>query len=416
MPQTDISWALAALSRNTPDYDKAAAYYDGDHKLTFATEKFRNQFGRLFQELSINHCAVVVDVPADKLQLDEFVVSGGGEGTWKEIWRRNRMNKRQGEVHTEALKTGDGYVVVDWVNRDDPSTDRATIYPNQAGRCAVKYDDENPGYIVQAARWWLVPTDGKFVTRLNLYYRDKVEKYASKPRGETATPVQVRDFSPIEQDPVIPNPYNKVPVFHFANNAPIGERGRSELRDVIPSQDALNKTVCDALVGAEYAALGQRVVVGLEPETDENGNPRAPFRDGLANLWLIPPQKDKDGAILPADQSQPVSYGQFNPANLDQLLSMKASFRKDISLISGIPAHYFMDATGGFPSGEALKTAEQRLTSKVIDRQIAFGNVWEDVARFCLEIEGVKDAQVEARWKDAAPMVAPSELPRGATS
>lgn len=404
----DVRWALAALATDSDVYNRSSDYYEGRHRLAFATEKFRNQFGMLFKELAINHCAICVDVPSDRLQMQEppFKPLSGGGGAVPliaEIWRRNRMKKRAGEVHSEALKTGNSYVIVDWVNPEDPSTDRATIYPNQAGRCAVKYDDENPGYIVQATRWWVIPDNGKWRVRLNIYYKDRIEKYISKPRSDRLLPSRDNEFVPIADDPIVPNKYGKVPVFHFANNAAIGENGVGEIWPVIPPQDGLNKAVCDAMVGEEYSVMGQRWIVGMEPDVDDNGNPKAPFKDGLAHIWLVPPQRDQEGKTLSADQAQPIELGQFTPANLDQLLNIKTAFRQDISTISGIPSHYFMDAKGGWPSGEALKTAEQRLTSKVLDRQIAFGMVWEDVMRFCLEIEGQKDVVLETQWKDAAP-------------
>lgn len=412
MAQNDagIKWALGALQQHADDYRLASDYYEGKQRLVFATDKFRNAFGQLFREFSINHCAVCVDVPADRLQIEGFKVLAEGEADapdaettldakWQEIWRRNRMKKRSGEVHAEMLRSGDAYIIVDWLN------DKATIHPNVAGRCAVLYDEETPGIVKQAARWWIVPeaVGNRFCVRLNLYYPDRIEKYQSKPRTSTDLCTRSNEYEPISGDATVPNPYGKVPVFHFANNADTGCLGRSELASIIPLQDGLNKAVCDAMVGAEYAVMGQRYVVNLSIEEDANGRPIPPFRDGLANLWVAPPPVDADGAPLPADQAPPVSFGQFTAANLEQLLSVKSEFRSDISTVSGIPAHYFMQAAGGWPSGEALKTAETRLAAKVADRQLSSGGVWEDVMRFCLQIEGQDDVQLETMWHETGP-------------
>lgn len=412
-PEYDVDgvrWALSSLRVDTSSYDIALRYYEGQHRLNFATEKFRNAFGRLFAELSINQCPMCVDVPADRLQIEGFTVVSDEESeeTDKaigaqiaEIWRRNRMNKRAGEVHSEALKTGDAYVIVDFQD------EQASIYPNGAGRCAVKYDEENPGYIIQAAKWWpeVVEGNGKkrFKIRLNVYYQDRIEKFETSARTNSDLPDKFADFKPIEGDWLIPNPYNKVPVFHFANNADMGRPGKSELKDIIPVQDAFNKTVCDMLVSMEYAAIRQRYVTGLQIEEDDNGNPIPPFKGGLSTLWVAPPQVDDNGHPIPASEAQPITFGEFSAADLAQFIEVKNAFRQDIASISGIPMHYFMDGGGGWPSGESLKTAEQRLTAKVSDRQIAFGNVWEDVMRFCLEVEGNSEVQVSALWKDTGP-------------
>ena len=56
-----------------------------------------------------------------------------------------------------------------------------------------------------------------------------------------------------------------VPVVPFPNLGE-GSFGMSELRDVVPLQDALNKTLLDMLVGSESQALPQRYALGLEIE------------------------------------------------------------------------------------------------------------------------------------------------------
>lgn len=399
-----LAWAVSALSSTARNarYRLAVDYYDGNHRLAFATEKFRTAFGRMFSELAINHCSVVVDVISDRLQLESeqpFQMDAGEaaqQGRATEIWRRNRMDKRAGEVHQEAVKTGDSFVIVDWPD-DGQGGKLATLYPNAAGRCAIYYDEENPGYAKYATRWWVEQVGGKWVVHINVYARDMIYKFATAPRDNAEFINEFKLFKPLDDDAVIPNPYGKVPVFHFANNAPLGEYGRSEVLPLVAPSDGLNKSTCDAFVGAEFAVLGQRYAIGFELE-EENGRVIPPFRDGLANLWVTPPQRDNDGNVLDSDKAQPISFGEFEKADIAQLLDLKASCRQDISVISGVPAHYFMDAKGGWPSGEAQRTATARLRSKTRDRQIAFGGVWEDVMRLCLEIEGAPVARAVAQW------------------
>ena len=56
-----IEQALSNLRRNQTRYEKAERYYDGDHDLAFATEKFQNTFGTLFREFALNLCPVICD-------------------------------------------------------------------------------------------------------------------------------------------------------------------------------------------------------------------------------------------------------------------------------------------------------------------------------------------------------------------
>lgn len=46
-----------------------ADYYDGRHALAFATSKFRETFGRLFDAFADNWCQLVVDASVERLQI-----------------------------------------------------------------------------------------------------------------------------------------------------------------------------------------------------------------------------------------------------------------------------------------------------------------------------------------------------------
>lgn len=384
----DIRTALVKTNNKLESYTLYKDYYDGEHKLTFATAKFRNAFGNLFQAFSDNLMPAVVDALADRLQIEGFQVEEGDEQAGEivaEIWKKNRMDRRAGEAHLEALTMGDSYVIV-WPDADG----NPTIYPQKAGYMTVEYDPENPGNILWASKLWQLSDK---TLRLNLYFPDRIEKYKTL-RSMTSLPTKEDSFVQYIADGEewpLPNPYGKVPVFHFANNASVGDFGKSELKDVIPLQNALNKTITDMLVAQEFVALPQRWATGLEVEIDETtGKPRTtPFIPGVDRIWAV---GDKD-----------VTFGEFSPASLEQFLAVQESFRTEIARISGTPFHYMSLTTGDFPSGEALKTSEQRFLSKVKDRMSAFGNAWEDVMTFACKIAGVEDASFSTQWKDPAP-------------
>jgi hypothetical protein len=189
---------------------------------------------------------------------------------------------------------------------------------------------------------------------------------------------------------VIPNPYGIVPVFHFANNADIGAAGQSEIEAAMPVQDALNKSVLDMLVAMEFASYRQRWAAGIEIEYGEDGQPVPPFKAGVDHLWIT--------------ENQDAKFGDFEAANLEQFLKVKDSFRLDMACVTGTPMYYFMQVSGDFPSGEALKKAESRFIAKVRDRQESFGQVWEDVMAFALMLEGHAGARLFADWEDPAPL------------
>lgn len=408
----NIKWALDAFAE-TPvgsDLSRAAIYqlcddyYHGKHRLTFATEKFKNTFGALFEAMCENLCKPVVDVIADRLQIEGFAPANTKANATavspvtaktQEIWRMNRMDMRAGQILKDALRMGDSYVIV-WP--DSENNEAPTIYPNRAGSVVVAYHSDKIGYITQAAKVWNVVIDGTKRIRLNLYFTDRIEKYITIGMSDTL-PLNALSFTPWEVDSEawpLPNPYDKVPVFHFANNAAVGALGRSELDDLIPLNDALNKSLADMLVAMEFVAFPQRYATGLQVDVDETtGQAIAPFKAGVDRLWTV--------------ENDTTKFGEFAQANLTGFIDVQNSLRAAISRVSGLPLHYFMLDKGGWPSGEALKTASERLTSKVLDRQVAFGNVFEDMMRFCLQIQGQSDVELTTLWKDTAPRLGDTE-------
>src|SRR5262245_35244083 len=169
----DIEQAIDAFRCRAARYAKNERYYRGDHDLAFATEKFANAFGALFREFALNLCPAVCDAVKDKLRITGFSVRSAGsvssptvrEGATlfgcaltdvrasaapiTNIWDGDRMDIRSGEVHKEALRNGDAYVIV-WPDADG----RPVMHPNRASSCVVFYDDETPGKVIRAAKYW----------------------------------------------------------------------------------------------------------------------------------------------------------------------------------------------------------------------------------------------------------------------
>lgn len=383
----EIKTALQQFQARAEQYQLYRRYYNGDHRLAFATDKFRSAFGSLFRAFADNLCDSVVDVCADRLIVTGFAVEEGAEAAADEawaIWQANRMTRRAGEVHSEALTSGDAYVIV-WPDE----AGQPTIYPNSAANVTVRYDPESPGRVLWAAKVWTAE-DGRL--RLNMYWPERIEKYVTRNKAHVL-PDGADAFEPYEAEGEpwpLPNPYDQVPVFHFANAARVGRFGRSELADVIPLQDALNKAIADMLVAMEYVALPQRWATGLEVEIDEaTGKPRAPFVPGADRVWAV-------GA-------PDARFGQFDPANLVQFLDVQEKFRKEIATVSRTPLHFLIPPAGVWPSGEALRSAESGFLAKVTARQVAFGDAWEDVLRFALRVAGKPDARLSCQWKDPTP-------------
>ena len=417
----NLEEAIEKLRMQSGRYRRTRRYYAGLHDLSFATEKFANTFGEMFREFALNLCPVVVDATRDKLKITGFGVAEMRNGSVdtvqsaiQKIWTANKMAIRAGEVHKEALRCGDAYVIV-WRGANG----EVQIVPNSADTMTVHYDEELPGRIVWAAKHWRAP-DGR--TRFNLYFPDRIEKYVSKDKGEGVLP-DAKSFVPFGRrkergpdgdvhqpslfgggnsaegrppvttggsDYVVANPWDVVPVFHFANNADIGEFGRSELEAAMPVQDGLNKSVLDMLVAMEVSAFRQRWAAGIEIKYDqETGKEVAPFRSGVDTLWT--------------SENPDARFGDFGATELEQFLKVKDGFRIDIASVTGTPLYYLMPHVRAIPSGESLRKSETRFLAKVRDRQEQFGAVWAEAMSFALKIAGRPDTSLVTRWEDPAP-------------
>lgn len=364
-------------------YAKSERYYRGDHDLAFATEKFANAFGDLFREFAMNLCPAVCDAVRDKLRIKGFVsdnTQGVQAQNIEEIWRRNRMPLRSAEIHKEVLRNGDGYAIV-WQNAEG----EAEIFPNKAATCTVFYDDEKPGKVNFAAKYWQT-TEGRF--RLNLFYSDRIERFISDKASSVYLP-DATEFQPFidgSGSNVSGNPYGVVPVFHFANNADIGTFGRSELEAAIPVQDGLNKAALDMLVAMEFSAFRQRWAAGIEIDYDTDGVPISPFNEAVDHLWIA--------------ENSNAKFGDFQTVDLSNFLKVKDSFRVDMASVTGTPLYYLLPHTRGFPSGESLRKSESRFIAKVRDRQAALGDTWAAVMEFALKIEGRSNVKLSVNWDD----------------
>lgn len=415
MGLTDIEWATqAARDCHAAHYRVYSNYYQGNHALAFATEKFRNTFGQVFKEFAENLCAPVVDSLSDRLEITGFRSSEAELKTeevaptesqiegmpnrpgrkkittedeigdlCQDLWAANRMDERSNEVHLESLKMGDAYVIV-WPNDEmEPE-----IWPQDAMQCRVQYDSDNRKKVKRGLKIWWEDEEDRW--RLNIYTEFGIAKYIAR---TTAVDLPSTDNGWMSYGFVL-NPYQTVPIFHFPCRRS-RRPGISELRDIVPLQNALNKSVMDMIIAMEFASFKQRWVIGLELDVDEEtGEPKDPGAKqyGVDRLLAFPDVETK--------------VGQFDATDLGQFLEVQDKFWASASRVSGTPLHYFYITSGDFPSGEAMKSAEARFIKKISDRQTSFGNVWEDVLKFSLRVQGrevAPETTIQTEWVNAAP-------------
>lgn len=412
MAATDdhLAWALKALRENERlgGYQAARRYYEGDHPMMFATDKFRSVFGKNLATVADNLCPAVVDSVADRLKITGVNPGEGAdealaEQAWS-IWQRNRMDVRAPETHGEALLTGDGYALV-WLEAGEP-----VIWSIPASDMAVTYDPNRPGVLRRAARMWQDPDDGR--VHIDVYLEDRVERHVTRrpARSQTlAGSARAGDFLPYVHEGeavttgIEPHSWGRVPVVHFPNRR-YHDYGISELANVVPLQDALNKAVADMLVAMEFSAFRQRWATGFDP-LDPDSEAAAPEK-------AI--EYGADHLLISTDPQ--TQFGTFEASALEGYVQVQENLRSEIARVSGTPLHYLFITRGDFPSGEAMKSAEARFTRKVQQRQVSFGNQWEDLLALALRMDGVDGVtgdMLSLEWESAEPWTA-DEVPQPA--
>lgn len=400
----DLEWGLAELKTRERDYLLARRYLEGDHRLAFATKDWTTQFGRLFTAFADNLCPSVLFAVRNRLSVIGFSVAGDEDPTtgaevadrtggapgaadlaWG-IWNRNGMDRRQKELYLEALLGGDSYAIV-WEHPNEEG--RAIVYPNRPDQCVVRYDEEIPGRRAVALKAWILPDKR---ARANLYYDDRIEKYATRsPSSGGGLPTKATTFDEWTgadgmEAAIVPHELEAVPVVPFTFGGSVGRRGRSRLADVIPIQDALNKSIADMLVAMEFQSIPQRWVVGYTPEIDPITQlPKKPFIPGADRLWGVTDPNAR--------------FGQFDAAALEPFIKVSDSFRAETARVSGTPLHYLL-LSGEFPSGEALRAAESPLEALVSDTKDSFGTSIEETMALCMRVEGEEVLPLSTLWRD----------------
>lgn len=424
MAVSDLEWALEQFRDHgrMARYQLGERYYLGDHNLNWAQQRFNDVFRSKFQAVAENLCPAVVDAVSDRLDVvgvessaqrrrEETVngrtrvsVSDAPAARAWQLWEDSKMPLRSVEVHREALRTGDGYLIV-WPTEIGGKLVPA-LWPQPAATMAVRYSETSPGVVELAAKLW---HDQDGYLRLNLYYADRIERRQSrrpvKAGWATSDTLKANRFGALTGDrvggaadevaareaDVLPNPYG-MPVFHFPNRRN-HDYGLSELSDVIPLQDALNKSIADLLIAMEHSSYRQRWVTGLEVEiNEETGLPKAPPWDHGADKMF-------------ATSSVDARFGDFAASDLSQFLEVQENFASKIARVTGTPLHYLFVTRGDFPSGEAMKAAEARFSNKLEDRMTSWGPTWADALAFAARIDRPADAGVrlQVKWKDVTP-------------
>ena len=263
------------------------------------------------------------------------------------------MDYTQVVVHTETIMIGDSYVLCDWDDKNERPR-----FTHQPAEMIIPHYDETTRQIDWASKKWIQKKLGEEPeTRLNLYYPDKVEKYIAHGGVWRRYSDDLDESWPVPWLDRSGEPLG-IPLVHFRNR-PLGQDfGQSEIINLIPMQDLLNKSLIDLTMILDTLAFPQRYTLNVN--------------HGASRLDILPGSVTEFHSEYDGGQ-----VGQWSAANVDGPLRSIEAIVQHIAGTSRTPQHLFQ-VVGGAPSGEALKTSESGLVQKAQQRMINFGNSWED--------------------------------------
>jgi hypothetical protein len=351
-------------------------YYEGRHPLAFASEKFLKAFGGLFEAFADNWCDLVVDAVEERLNVTGFRLeadSRGDDAAWA-MWQANNLDADSQMGITEALVNGLAAAIV-WAGPNDTTPSITMEHPREV---IVASAPGNRRRRLAALKWWTDEDQG--VEMATVYLPDAIYKYRTRTKAErrgmgagqnAGSAKWVERDTPGEDWP-LKNPLGVVPVVPLANRPRLLVPGVSEIKRVIPLQDAVNKLVTDMVVASEFSAFRQRWATGMDiPVDPETNQPIEPFRAAVDRLFM-------------AEDAQ-TQFGEFGETNLANFVTAIEMVVQHIASQTRTPPHYFY-LRGQFPSGESIKSAETGLVAKARRKMRHLGEDLEEVIRLGFKV------------------------------
>ena len=374
-------------------------WYTGQQEPPVVQRNYREAY-RLLLGLSRTPWArLVVDTVTERLQVQGFRSGTGSDEQSDAAWsmlQASMIDADQRLVYTEALVVGVGYVSV----RPDDESELAQLAVESSFETTHETVPGQRRRVSSALKLFPLGNDGRLwaaeLYRPEASYRWLLELTKAPPGDrfpiDQAAKLGTLDWiedTPFEQ----PNPLGVVPLVPFENRLTVLGGGLSEIADVVPILQRIDKLVLDAMLTSEYGSFRQRWATGLEvPRDPETNEPTEPFKAAVSRLWV---SDDPD-----------TRFGSFEASDVGQYLKAIDAQVAALAAITRVPAHYLLSQNlANPPSAESLVAAESGLVAKVRDRQRQFGEAWEAVVRLGFGFGGADDwaadMAAEVDWIDA---------------
>ena len=384
-------------------------YANGEHPV-YLTDRQKEFIGLKAKSTSYlyshNLCGLIVDTVVERLKVAGFAAAEGGAESEtiasyaRQWWEANREDAGQDDLYEAVVRDGQAYLIPDW----DGTKPRWTLnYAFDGTQGCRTHDDPSTSLPVFVSKRWQTydPFNPELsgLTRLNLYFPDRVEKYINTKKGDGISgqlgALKVQVSWKQWQDPEDKAwPVSWVDV----GGAPLGiaavrfaNPGGSEISDVVSLQDLLNKADLDLIASQDISGFRILFASGLAPDID--------FSTGLEKVITLSP-----GHFVRLTDPA-ARLGAIEPSDLSRMIETCRYWIESIAAVSRTPQYLFRASGADQPSGESLKQQEIGLLSKCERKHGAFGNSWEDVAYLSAKLwtlntgQAIPLGRLQVQWK-----------------
>jgi SPP1 Gp6-like portal protein len=331
-------------------------------------------------------------IDSDVLSQPMKAPNTNGDPDARKVWMANDMDYQMENLLLDCATYGEGYLLVSEVDED---TDEPKITVESPRVCHVFPDPTKPTRSLAGVRIWQDDVIGRVMAVLYLPEATMVFMGPENSSENTvSTALQVEAFSLVA---VEENPTGEVTLVR----ARWKPDGTAEAENVYSVQDRINLTILDRMVVSKSQAYRQRWMTGgqiaerykkrVGPGAQLAGqiDQKPPFDPGADTLWHVPAHDAK--------------FGDFDQADITQILEAVRDDVVDMASLTQTPAHYLMGRMANV-SGDTLVQAESGFVAKVKMRSRSVGWAVEKAMRLVFKYKGeeekAKEAEAEIIWMD----------------
>lgn len=328
------------------------------------------------------------------LVLDAFVqnlsvigyrdASGANDGAGWDDWQRNKMDARQAEIYSAAVKYGVSYVPV------VKSAKGPVFRPRSPRQMLCLYEDAQiddwPQYALEI---WIDESDGK--PRRKGTFFDDVNEYPID-LGAIAEPVrksdgEVRRATLAISDEAVGDPIQHgagvCPVVRYCDRRDAEHLVEGEIDRLITAQQAINEVNFDRMIVARFGAFPQKVIRGWTASANEVLSATA------RKVWTF------------EDAPTDVAVDQLPAASLDPYNSLLEALVEHVASRAQISPLYI---SGGLVNinSDTVAAAEANQQRKLGAMRESFGESHEQLLWLSRKMGGGTETDVSAEviWRD----------------